>query len=48
MNSSITVDRVMFLTMSLVVLVATTQRFEGDIPALVAFLTVVGGVIVFE
>jgi len=48
MNSSVTVDRVLFLTLSLVVLFVTTQRFDGDISALVAFLTVVLGVIVLE
>jgi hypothetical protein len=48
MNSSITIDRVMFLIMSLVVLVATTQRFDGDLSALVAFLTVIGGVVILE
>jgi hypothetical protein len=46
--TKITIDRVAFLLMALFVLLVSTERFTGDLPALAAFLVVVGGVIILD
>lgn len=44
----ITIDRVLVASTSLIMLYATTQRLDGDIPALIAFLAIMAVIVFIE